>query len=185
MTELDTMLRAKMYIDKMANGINPLNGERVGDDDLINNVRISRCLFYVSGMLDKTIASAEKAYAKAQPKADFTINLALLENFAYSDSPICLSTFVNGINQLANVRDMKKLTYNSLAAWLVLNNVLEDYIVDGKVRKRPSEYGNTLGVSVIERTSQGGKPYLAIVYDKCAQEFIIKNFDKFLKNEKI
>ena len=42
---LELLKHAKEYIENMANGINPLTGESVKDDDLINNVRISRCLF--------------------------------------------------------------------------------------------------------------------------------------------
>ena len=55
MTELEKMKRAKMYIDDLANGIDPLTGQVVSDTDIINNVRITRCLFYVSGILKKVI----------------------------------------------------------------------------------------------------------------------------------
>ena len=57
MNELETMQRAKMYIDNLANGVDPLTGEVISDDSVINNVRISRCLFYVSGVLEKVIAN--------------------------------------------------------------------------------------------------------------------------------
>ena len=63
MTELETLTRAQMYIEKMANGINPLDGTAVKDDDLLNNIRISRCLFFVSDTLKKVIENGEiKAY---------------------------------------------------------------------------------------------------------------------------
>lgn len=55
MTELETMKRAKMYIDKLANGINPLDNTNVSEDDIINNVRISRCFFYISNILRQVI----------------------------------------------------------------------------------------------------------------------------------
>ena len=55
MTELETMQRAKMYVEKMANGIDPLSGRPAQETDLINNVRISRCLFYVADILQKVI----------------------------------------------------------------------------------------------------------------------------------
>ena len=51
MTDFEIMQRAKMYIDKMTNGINPITEQYVRDEDMINNVRISRCLFYVSDVL--------------------------------------------------------------------------------------------------------------------------------------
>ena len=44
-TELDTMKHAKEYIDKLANGIDPFTDKPVPDDDIVNNVKLSRCFF--------------------------------------------------------------------------------------------------------------------------------------------
>ena len=55
MTELEKMQRAKMYIDKLANGVDPLTDAEITSDSTLNNVRISRCLFYVSEVLGKVI----------------------------------------------------------------------------------------------------------------------------------
>ena len=55
MTELETMQHAKNYLDKLAQVIDPLIGQKVPGDDVINNVRISRCLFYVSVVLRQVI----------------------------------------------------------------------------------------------------------------------------------
>ena len=43
MVEKERILRAKMYVDKLANGINPLTDQPLPDEDPINNVKISRC----------------------------------------------------------------------------------------------------------------------------------------------
>lgn len=40
MTELEMINRAKTYIDKLANGVNPLTDEPVSENDIVNNVRI-------------------------------------------------------------------------------------------------------------------------------------------------
>ena len=55
MTELEKIAYAKTYIEKLANGINPLTDQPVPDADSINNVRISRCLFYVSDLLRQIV----------------------------------------------------------------------------------------------------------------------------------
>jgi hypothetical protein len=52
MIDMEKLVTAKVWIEKLANGINPLNDELVKEDDLINNVHISRCLFYVTELLD-------------------------------------------------------------------------------------------------------------------------------------
>ena len=61
---------AKDWILKLANGINPLDGSIIPDGDIVNNVHISRCLFYVSELLGtlpqkgnkKSIHTAWKPY---------------------------------------------------------------------------------------------------------------------------
>ena len=57
MTELEKIERAKMYMDKLANGINPIDDSVVPDEDIVNNVRLSRCFFFVglSNMLDSEL----------------------------------------------------------------------------------------------------------------------------------
>lgn len=42
----------------MANGINPLTDEKIPDNELINNVRISRCLFYVNDILGEILENS-------------------------------------------------------------------------------------------------------------------------------
>ena len=48
MTELEKMERAKMYLDKLANGIDPITDQELPDDTVLNNVRLARCFFYTS-----------------------------------------------------------------------------------------------------------------------------------------
>ena len=51
MTELEKIKYAKQAVEKLANGINPFTGQGVPDDDTLNQVKVSRCLFYVADIL--------------------------------------------------------------------------------------------------------------------------------------
>ena len=44
MEDLELLAWAQNYVEKMANGINPLDGSVIEDDSVLNNVRVSRCL---------------------------------------------------------------------------------------------------------------------------------------------
>lgn len=55
MTELETLQRAKMYMEKLANGINPLDDTMIPDGEVVNQVRLSRCFFYVADVLRQVI----------------------------------------------------------------------------------------------------------------------------------
>lgn len=53
MTELEKIKRAKMYMDKLANGINPLDDTVVPDEDIVNQVRLSDASFLYLMCCDK------------------------------------------------------------------------------------------------------------------------------------
>ena len=44
---------ATEWINKLANGINLIDGSVLPDNDIVNNIHISRCLFFVADLLDK------------------------------------------------------------------------------------------------------------------------------------
>lgn len=59
MTEQEKLHHAKHYIDSLANGLNPLDGTPIPEQDIVNNVKISRCLFFVSDVLRKQLDGHE------------------------------------------------------------------------------------------------------------------------------
>lgn len=71
MTELEKIRYTKDFIDKMANGVNPLDGSPIPENDLLNHVRISRCLFYVSDILRQVIENDGTEKKKRQSQASF------------------------------------------------------------------------------------------------------------------
>ena len=77
MTELEKIAYAKTYIEKLANGINPLTDQPVPDADSINNVRISRCLFYVSDLLRQIVENGGVSQRK-QKRQRCRFNLTIL-----------------------------------------------------------------------------------------------------------
>ena len=61
MREQKLMQRAKMYLDKMAQGIDPISGKPVPTTECICQERISKCLIYVSGILENLIDDNDTA----------------------------------------------------------------------------------------------------------------------------
>ena len=73
MTEFDTIKRAQMYIEKMAKGINPLDNKPIPEQDLINNVRISKCLSFASGILCRVIENGGLLFIKIEKSKEASI----------------------------------------------------------------------------------------------------------------
>ena len=116
MTETELMQRAKTYIDKLANGINPLDDTVIDDSDVINNVRLSRCLFYVSDVLRQVIENGGSVRTKTSKpkKTAFTISFEDAQKFEFSDVPISVSEIAKRINAINSPDDMKNLHTRTL-----------------------------------------------------------------------
>ena len=181
-TELEMLERAKLYMEKLANGIDPISDTEVRDDDCINNVRLSRCFFYVADVLQKVIDNGGVVVPvrKKSGTIPFAIADEQLGRFEFSDNPIALSEIAKRINLLIDNENMKKLTYNHLADWLMSIDMLE-YATksDGSTTKYPTEKGKYMGIAIEKRQGMRGE-YLTVVYNKQAQQFIIDNMDAVL-----
>ena len=182
MTELETMQRAKMYLDKLANGVNPLNDQPVPDEDCINQVRISRCLFYVSDILRKVIENGGIA-AKSEKvkKGAFTISHDNLKKYPFSSAPIPVSEITRRINELIDPNSMKKLKYSSIVTFMLQSGLLAQMeSIDGNIVRFPTAEGASLGISSEDRISQSGT-YQVTVYNTEAQQFILDNIDAIIE----
>lgn len=116
MTELEKITYAKIYVDKLANGINPLTGQQIPDSDIINNVKISRCLFYVSDILRQVIEQENHSPRKVKiVKKPFQLDYEARKIFEYSEFPISISEITRRINALIRPDEMKKLNYKHIA----------------------------------------------------------------------
>lgn len=180
MTELEKMKRAKMYIEKLANGINPIDDVPADDTDMINNVRISRCLFYVSDILRQVIENNGVAGKSKTPKQPFFISDDKMLQFSFSDVPIPVSEITKRLNDLADLEVCRKLNYSWITSWLIEIGALE--LVDlpnGKTGKRPTMQGEELGILTEERNGLYGT-YTVVLYDQGAQQFILDNIEAII-----
>lgn len=178
MTEMEKISAAQGYIEKLANGIDPLTGQEVPESDIINKVRISRCLFYVADVLKRVQTndgvSLDKTRAK---KCAFTLSCEKREHFQYSETPIPISEITRRINELIDPEAMKKLSYRNIVDWLVECGLLaEGTDSAGKKVRRPTYNGETVGIALEQRNGANG-PYYVVVYNQAAQTFILDNLD--------
>ena len=184
MTDKEVLERAYNYVFQMANGIDPLTGNQVKDDDLINNVRISRCLFYVSGVLKNVLNGDNAKKTGATKKDPFYITPEELSKYEYSDTPIALSVIVEKLNSLVDLTNKKKLTYSKIIPGLIADGILEVEVQDGKNVKRPTEKGMSIGISVEARSGQSGI-YYVVIYDRNAQQYIVDNIYSFIDTDNV
>ncbi|MCM1286243.1 MAG: hypothetical protein NC213_07795 [Acetobacter sp.] len=176
--DINLVSHAKDYIDDLAKGINPFTKEEVNEDDIINNVKISRCLFYVSEILGEVIANGGVYKSTKQKQIDFNIDSIDLDSIEITDIPVTVSVIAKRINDI-KPENMKKLKVTAITNWLVSINMLEVITINNKNVKKVTATGEDLGLTEEERLGQYGK-YFAVTYDKNAQQFIIDNLNSII-----
>ena len=184
MTELEKIAYAKSFIDKLANGINPLDDSAIPDNDITNNIRLSRCFFYVSDILRQVIENgglqASNKKSKRQKKEFFVTNEELAK-VGVADTPIYISEIADRLNSLIDFESTKKITASAITNWLLEFNFLR--IVElptGKTCKFPTDQGKEIGILAEERTGQFGT-YFAVFYSSDAQLFIYDNISAIIE----
>ena len=178
MNDRNKSIIAKDWILKLANGTNPLDGSAIPDGDIVNNVHISRCLFYVSELLGTyQIMSNKKSKAYEN---EFYIKLEDIEKVTIVERT-GIASFVREINKLIP-DNTRPISYGKILNWLMANGYLEEVEVDnfGK-RKNPTASGSAVGISAGLREGANGQ-YWAVEYNSNAQRFILSNINSISKS---
>lgn len=199
MTEAQRILYAKTYIDKMANGQNPLTDEYLPDSDLLNNVKITRCLFYVSSLLEElcelkgenantnthtdtkpyrnAATQSKKPYAsKGKPK--FCATQQMTDNFPYRSGGIYTRDIADYFNAEADKIGMRKVYTSAIFAWLTKNGYLLDVTANGISYKTASGKGKQIGIIAEPRKDKEGKYYTTVKIGIDAQKLIVAHINE-------
>lgn len=166
------------YIKRMAEGRNPMNNEPLDNESVLNNPNVIRCLYFVEDVLNQVKEAEGKIGGKKGKK---TFPLKHIENYAYKRD-LSISQFVDQLNEGLDEDTYKKLSYGKITSWLKAMGYL-DVVEDkewSKKRTVPSAKAHAIGIYTEERESSRGIKYLAVLYNKEAQAFIINNMEKIL-----
>ena len=162
------------WINKLANGMNPLDGSTLPDSDIVNNVHISRCLFYVSHVLED--AGKKSSSRQKQYELEFQLTPEIASK-VYIAERTGIAMFVKEINKVIP-ENMQPLAASKVTQWLVSKGYLEEHQSgNGHKYKVPTELGTSIGLTSEWKDSSHGQ-YLAISYDANAQHFILENLFK-------
>ena len=166
----------------MAHGINPIDDSLIPDDGVINNVRLSRCLFYVSDILRQVIDNggitpAPVAKEKKPRKQPYSLTPEQVEKIEYSDTPIPATELCKRIVAAGPQEGVKRFPQRNLIKWLLYFGFIEE--IDNTRAKCPTAKGKEIGILQEERQGQYGSYYVTL-YNREAQQFIVDNIEAIL-----
>ncbi len=179
MTELEKMQRAKLYIDKLANGVDPITDSELPQDTVLNNVRLSRCFFYISDVLRQVIENGGEIKGKRTAKLDFFLKPEQKERISFSAEPLPITKFMERVAEVLDPM-MKKLPITAVTGWLRSKGFLNEIEGErGQKKKVPTSLGQTIGISTELRHGLR-EDYTVVLYNEDAQHFIIDNIEAIL-----
>lgn len=186
MQKEEKLLLADEYISSLAKGLHPITKAVLPEDSVINDVKIVRCLYFVSEAIKETMNCDKK---KSERKKPFNISQSEISRFKISNGEITISAILKKLNELKSDENMAKLTSKPITQWLLNCDLLQEVEENGKSVKRPTESGKSMGMSVRRMMTDHGF-FNAVVYNSKAQQFLldnllsILNFDKAINKEK-
>lgn len=184
MTELEKIAYAKTFIEKLAQGISPLDNTPIPEGEIVNNVRLARCFFYVAQVLGRVCENGgiDAPKPQEQPKSGSGRSVSLtredLSRFEYSDKPIALGEMHKRVIALApQGKRVNGFAKSKLIKWLVFCGFAVTEKVDGKWLKFPTEAGEEIGISLGQGTDYHGDTYTYLCLNLDAQHFVLDNFE--------
>ena len=181
MNDTQKILYAKNYIDKMANGQNPLTDEFLSESDLLNNVKITRCLFFVSSLLQELVelktqdnlqSGAKRPLNKA--KHPFEATKEVIEAFPYNKNGMYVREICEYFNQYAEKENMRKVYTTAMYEWLTKNGYLLDVQNNGISYKTTSGKGKAAGITSEPRKDKEGRYYTSVRLRAEAQKLVVE-----------
>lgn len=172
LTEKEKMQRAKVYMQKLSAGINPIDDSDMNNDTILKNERLSRCFAYVAEVLDGVING--KSVSK-RGKNPFSVTAEQITKINIKSENVPISELTSEINSVVDDTNMKKLQPKIINDWLVQNGYLSNHEDKmGHNHRELTEKSSEIGITSKQGMGTFGE-YTIILYSEKAQKFIVDN----------
>lgn len=175
MAEVEKLLKAKFYCEKLANGIDPISDKAMPFDTVLNQVQLARLFFFLTEYIGEELKPTRKSRTSPS-KLPFLICRSDLSSVEISPYPISISEFSRRVNE--HVQDeSRQFSHGWPIEWLLTAGFL--IMSESDSTKLPTDAGKKIGISNETRKGQY-KEYRVTLYNKDAQQFLIDNMDSIL-----
>lgn len=150
---------AVYFLDCLAKGFNPFNGESIENESMFNDIRFVRTLYELRDFINETVGDAR---IKKTP-------FVLKTKEGIISGPMNMTAFVDKINEVNLEENMKKLTRTGIMDWIYEN----EYLEQDDDKKIITEKGKEVGIYLDHRMSIYGRVYDVILYPASFLEHIL------------
>lgn len=180
LTKLEVAIK---YVQRIADGCNPVNNAPLDEKDVLNNPNIIRCMYFVKDVLEE-VRKNDGLIGEKKPKGEMMpFPTEVLDEFKYEEDK-SITHVLKQIFQPVEDLNVKKVSVVKVTALLKEEGYLMDEQIPetGKSRKIPTDKGKELGIYTVER-EYNGRVYQSVVYNRSAQEYIVTEIKKMIEDE--
>lgn len=170
LTKLETAIK---YVERIADGRNPVNNTPLEETDVLNNPNIIRCMYFIKEILEEVRYNDGIVAGKREKEPSCPFPAEILDEFTYRED-MSITHVLNQIYEPIADKNVKKISVTKVTAALKEEGYLLDELntETGKNRKIPSEKGKELGIYLVER-EYNGRIYESVTYNQNAQEYVV------------
>ena len=174
--DIEKIEKAKIIIQKIADGTNPTNGLLIETDSFLHDPRIIRCFYYISDVLDGVINGS---YSNKKI-TDFIITNEQKSEVKFTEGNIGVNETAKCINQQINPLISKKVSGALLNKGLKRMGILSELVADGKKRTITNENSKDYGFFLEKRNYEGREYEMVLINDE-GKKFILDNIEKIME----
>lgn len=176
------------YVQRIADGHNPVNNMPAQEDSVLNDPNVIRCMFFIKEVLEEVHSNGglignKKVNTKKENSKKEPFPFECLKEFRYQEDNSIVHLLMQ-IQAPVKDRNIKKIAPQTITNWLKKKGYLTiDYCHEvNKDSTMPTDKGKALGIYAEIRTTPKDS-YLAIIYNRNAQEFLVKNLEAIVNEE--
>lgn len=171
--------KAIIYVDRIANGFNPVNNRLVENDSVLNNPNVIRCMYFIKDVLKEVQKNGGVIGKKVKIQKE-PFDFQILDKFTYIEDK-SITKLLRQIEEYVENPNMEHINCRKITTWLKENNyIVRDKIEQlGIVGSIVTDKGKNIGMYNEVKTIND-RTYLAVIYDKNAQEFIVRHLKDIL-----
>lgn len=178
--DIEKLQKARAVLQKMADGVNPLNGQPIEKEHFLQDPRIIRCLFFIADSLKQQI---EEVVYKIRRPDSFTINVEEKSRVQFPAGKIGVNEFSKCVNRIIDLTRSKKLTGVELNKRLKKMGILsEAKTTDGKVGTTVNDKSAGYGFEAERRTFNGNEYEMVLMNDK-GKQYLLDNLETIMAGE--
>lgn len=176
MTELEKIKRAKMFMDKLSEGYDPIKDEEV-EDSIIGEEAFRNCFTYVSRILQRVIDNNGVIGEQLRTRP-FVIETEQMDRIEVSDRPVGVSELVKRINSVID-RDVIPVSNYAVNRWLSAQGLITQKEGSRGIISTPA--GEEMGIITVTRSSFDGREYRQNQYDLEMQRLVISHITEIME----